>query len=90
MNFDAVLSSPAARVVGPPIVAGIGVGLVLLIPAATALRRVFRDAPVPLHPTDPLTYAVVVITLGAVAVVTMLVPARRASAAQPSEALRTE
>ena len=74
----------------PPIVAGIGVGLVLLIPAATALRRVFRDAPVPLHPTDPLTYAVVVITLGAVAVVTMLVPARRASAAQPSEALRTE
>jgi ABC-type lipoprotein release transport system permease subunit len=43
-----------------------------------------------LHPTDPLTYAVVVIALGAVALVTMLVPARRASAVPPSEALRTE
>jgi predicted permease len=74
----------------PPIVAGIAVGLVLLIPAAVALARLFRDAPVPLHPTDPVTYAVVVITLGAVALITVLVPARQASAVPPSEALRTE
>jgi hypothetical protein len=74
----------------PPVVAGIAIGLVLLIPAGIALTRVFRYTPVPLHPTDPLTYAVVVIALAAVSLVTMLVPARRASAVQPSEALRTE
>ena len=74
----------------PPIASGIAVGLVLLIPAAIALTRVFRYTPVPLHPADPLTYAVAVIALAAVAFVTMLVPARRASAVPPSQALRTE
>jgi predicted permease len=80
-----VLSSSA-----PPIAFGIVAGLVLLVPATIALTRVFRYTPVPLHPADPLQYAVVAVTLALVAFVTMLVPARRASGVPPSVALRTE
>jgi predicted permease len=80
-----VLSSSA-----PPIAFGIATGLVLLIPATIALTRVFRYTPVPLHPTDPIPYAVVALTLALVAFGTMLVPARRASGVPPSVALRTE
>jgi predicted permease len=80
-----VLSSSA-----PPIATGIVAGLVLLVPAAIALKRVFRDAPVPFHPTDPIPYAIVAIALALVAFATMLVPAKRASGVPPSEALRTE
>jgi hypothetical protein len=80
-----VLSSSA-----PPIAAGIVAGLVLLVPAAIALTRVFQNAPVPLHPADPIPYAVVAVTLALVAFVTMLVPARRAAGVSPSVALRTE
>jgi predicted permease len=74
----------------PPIGIGIVVGLLLLVPGVIALMRIFRYAPVPLHPVDPATYALVVVVLSAVAFLTMLVPARRASAVPPSEALRTE
>jgi putative ABC transport system permease protein len=80
-----VLSSSA-----PPIATGIAAGLVLLVPAAIALTRVFANAPVPLHPTDPVPYAGVAVLLALVAFATILVPAKRASGVPPSEALRTE
>jgi putative ABC transport system permease protein len=80
-----VLSSGA-----PPIVAGIGAGLVLIVPAAIGLTRVFRYTPVSLHADDPIPYLLVAISFAAIAVLTMLGPARRASAVQPSVALRTE
>ncbi len=80
-----VLSSSA-----PPVAAGIAVGLVLLVPAAIALTRVFRYTPVPLHPADPVPYAAVAVTLALVAFVTMLVPAKRAADVSPAEALRTD
>jgi putative ABC transport system permease protein len=74
----------------PPVAIGIGAGLVLVIPAAIALARVFEYTPVPLHAGDPAPYAIVAIVLTLVAFVTMLVPARRACAVPPSVALRTE
>jgi ABC-type antimicrobial peptide transport system permease subunit len=69
---------------------GIGVGLVLIVPAAIALTRVFQYTPVPLHAADPLPYLLVATSLALVAAATMLVPARRASAVAPSAALTTE
>jgi len=80
-----VLSSGA-----PPIAIGIGAGLVLVIPAAIALTRLFRYAPVPLRAGDPVPYLFVAVTMALVAALTMLLPARRASAIPPSTALRTE
>jgi macrolide transport system ATP-binding/permease protein len=74
----------------PPIAMGIGLGFVLVVPAAIALSRVFQYTPVPLHVGDPVPYAAVAIGLAAVALATMIVPARRASAVPPSSALRTE
>ena len=80
-----VLSSAIA-----PIVAGLGAGVVLLVPGLIALTRVFRFAPVPLHAFDPGPYLMVVAGLVAVSLGTMMIPARRASAVSPSDALRTE
>ncbi len=74
----------------PPVAAGLAVGLVLLVPAVIALTRVFRFTPVPLHAADPVPYLMVVAGLVAVSLVTMMIPARRASTIPPSEALRTE
>ncbi|HEX4565415.1 MAG TPA: ABC transporter permease [Vicinamibacterales bacterium] len=74
----------------PPIAMGIGAGLVLVVPAAIALTRVFQYTPVPLRAGDPLPYLLVAASLAVVAAATMLVPARRASAVTPSAALRTE
>jgi len=80
-----VLSSGA-----PPIAFGIAAGLVLTVPAAIALTRVFQYAPVSLRVGDPLLYVFVALSLALVAALTMFVPARRASAVAPTEALRTE
>ncbi|HEX4568614.1 MAG TPA: FtsX-like permease family protein [Vicinamibacterales bacterium] len=74
----------------PPVVAGLGVGVVLLVPAVIALTRLFRFIPVPLHPADPVPYLAVVAGLVVVSLVTMMIPARRASAVPPSEALRID
>jgi hypothetical protein len=74
----------------PPIAAGILAGLVLIVPAAIALTRVFENAPVPFHPLDPIPYAAVAVALAFVAFVTMMIPAKRAAGVSPSVALRTE
>jgi predicted permease len=74
----------------PPVVAGLGVGFVLLVPALIALTRVFRFTPVPLHTSDPVPYLIVLSGLVVVSVVTMMIPARRASTVPPSEALRID
>ncbi|HEX6465593.1 MAG TPA: ABC transporter permease [Vicinamibacterales bacterium] len=74
----------------PPIAAGIVGGLVLLVPAAIALTRLFQNAPVPFHPLDPVPNAVVAAALALIAFATMLVPAKRATGVSPSVALRTD
>ncbi|MGH9411624.1 MAG: ABC transporter permease, partial [Vicinamibacterales bacterium] len=56
----------------PPIAAGVAGGLLLTIPGAIALTRLFRYTPVPLRVADPLPYAAVAIGLFAVSLATML------------------
>lgn len=73
-----------------PIVAGVCAGLVLVIPGAIALSRIFRFTPIPLRVGDPVPYGLVAVGLVAVTLGTMLIPARRAAGTAPSEALRTE
>src|SRR2546426_2221654 len=65
--------------------AGVVIGLIV----ASALRRYLSDLLFEVKPTDPLTFAVIPLVLGAVALFACWLPARRASRVDPMEALRT-
>jgi ABC-type lipoprotein release transport system permease subunit len=49
-----------------------------------------RLTPVPIEARDPLTFAMVVVLLGSIAVLAMMKPALRAAALDPARALRDE
>jgi putative ABC transport system permease protein len=68
------------------IVVGLVVGLSASIVATRALASLLYGV----EPTDPLTLGAVVALLGGVALLASYVPARRASAADPLESLRSE
>ena len=70
------------------LLSGAGVGLGLLV--AALLSRVMRSLLYGVGAVDPLTYAVVAVSLVAVAVLASLIPAVRAAGVDPSRALRTE
>jgi putative ABC transport system permease protein len=63
---------------------GLAIGVVL----ALALNRTLASLLFDITPTDPLTFGVVVILLGLVALAATVVPARRAARIAPVEALR--
>jgi putative ABC transport system permease protein len=63
-------------------------GLVIGVLLATALSRTLTTLLYQTTGTDPLTFAAVVLILGAVALLASYVPARRASRIAPVEALR--
>jgi ABC-type lipoprotein release transport system permease subunit len=65
-------------------VAGIAVGLA----GATAVTRLISGLLFELQPTDPMTYAFVAIMLLVLAGVACFIPATRALAIEPVEALR--
>jgi len=65
---------------------GIGLGLI----AAIGLTRVMISMLVGVRPTDPITYASVVAVFFAIAAFASWIPARRASALDPTKALREE
>jgi putative ABC transport system permease protein len=65
---------------------GLGIGVAL----ALALSRTLTSLLYETAGTDPLTFAAVVATLGAVAIAASYFPARRASRIPPVEALRTQ
>jgi predicted permease len=67
-----------------------GVGVVLGLVAAAGLAQLMKSLLFGISPTDPVTYALVVGLLGAVAMVASYLPARRAAAVDPVEALRAE
>ncbi|MGH7646723.1 MAG: ABC transporter permease [Gemmatimonadaceae bacterium] len=70
----------------PMVCAGVAVGLI----AAFALARLARSMLYEIGPNDPATFVGVALTLGLVAVVAALVPARRAARVDPVIAIRNE
>lgn len=68
--------------------AGIGVAIGLM--AAFGLMRLMSSLLFEVSPVDPLTYVVVSLTLVAATVLACYVPALRATAVDPTEALRSE
>ena len=67
-----------------------GVGVAIGLGSAVALMRLMKSLLFGISPLDPLTYAAVPVVLVAAAVLASYLPARRASAVDPMEALRAE
>ena len=65
---------------------GLAIGLLLAIAMAAGMASVLYQV----EPWDPVTFVGIPLLLLAVAVFACLVPARRAAAVEPSEALRGE
>jgi len=73
-----------------PVVAGIIVGLVVAFGFSSGVVRVFRQAPIPLSSTSPVTYGVVALAQTLAALTAMTGHARRAARIEPLTALREE
>ncbi|HEY2856301.1 MAG TPA: ABC transporter permease [Gemmatimonadaceae bacterium] len=67
-----------------------GIGAVIGLAGAVAVTRVLRTFLFDLTPDDPVTYLVVIVLLGAAALLASWIPARRASRVDPVVALRAE
>jgi ABC-type antimicrobial peptide transport system permease subunit len=65
-------------------------GLVVGVVAALLLTRVLHTLLQGVTPTDPLTFAAVVVVTGVVAVLASVIPARRAARIDPNVALRAD
>jgi ABC-type antimicrobial peptide transport system permease subunit len=68
----------------------VGVGVVIGLLGAFAGARVLRAFLFDLTPSDPVTYAAIIVVLGVTAVLASWVPALRASRVDPVIALRAE
>ena len=66
------------------------IGLVIGVPISLASTRLLRSQLFGVQPADPLSYVVVSLLLGMVALAACYVPARRAAAVDPMQALRQE
>jgi putative ABC transport system permease protein len=93
MSVRIALGAPRASVVGLvlrqesiPVVVGIAVG----VAGAIAVGRAMRGLLFHIEPGDPVTFIAMPALLAAVALVACVVPARRALAVDPANALRAE
>ena len=68
----------------------VAVGVVIGLVAALALTRVFRSLLFDVEPTDPVTFAAIIVPIALAALAASWVPARRAAKVAPIEALRSE
>ena len=68
----------------------VGVGVVIGLLGAFAGARVLRAFLFDLTPSDPVTYAAIIVVLGVTAVLASWVPALRASRVDPVGALRAD
>jgi putative ABC transport system permease protein len=67
-----------------------GIGIVVAIPCSVMLGKLLRSQLFGVSTADPLTLGAVVLLIAAVALVAGIVPARRATAVDPTTALRAE
>jgi ABC-type antimicrobial peptide transport system permease subunit len=67
-----------------------GVGVAIGVGAATVLTRLMSTLLYGITPLDPLTYVIVPVILSIATVLASYLPARRAAAVDPVEALRSE
>jgi ABC-type antimicrobial peptide transport system permease subunit len=67
-----------------------GVGMAIGLGAAAALMRLMRTLLFGISPLDPVTFVAVPVTLLAAAALASYLPARRTTAVDPVEALRSE
>jgi predicted permease len=67
-----------------------GIGIAIGLAAAAGLMRLMKSLLFGVSPLDPFTYVSVLIVLAASAVLASYLPARRAAAVNPVEALRAE
>src|SRR5688572_14356820 len=67
-----------------------GLGLLIGLVGAYFLTRAMTTMLVGVQPTDPVTYATIVALFLAIAVISCYIPARRAAALDPSNALRSD
>ena len=67
-----------------------GIGIAIGLTAAAGLMRLMKSLLFGVSPLDPFTYVSVLIVLAASAVLASYLPARRAAAVNPVEALRAE
>ncbi|MBV9303777.1 MAG: ABC transporter permease [Acidobacteriaceae bacterium] len=68
----------------------VGIGVTIGLSIAIALTRLMKSLLFGISPLDPLTYAAVALILAAATVIASYLPARRAAAVDPVEALRAE
>ena len=67
-----------------------GVGVAIGLGAAFGMTRLMSSLLFEISPADPLTYAMVLLTLAAATLLASSLPALRATAIDPIEALRSE
>jgi ABC-type antimicrobial peptide transport system permease subunit len=65
-------------------------GIVIGLAGAFAITRVMASLLVGVNPTDPVTFAAIVILFGLIALTASWIPARRASRLDPIAAIREE
>jgi putative ABC transport system permease protein len=89
MALGADRANVVRMVIGEGVVLA-GIGLVLGVVAALALTRVLGTFLFDITPSDPITYAGLVVVLGVTALMAAWIPARRAARVDPVEALKGE
>jgi ABC-type antimicrobial peptide transport system permease subunit len=67
-----------------------GIGIAVAIPCSVLLSRLLKSQLFGVSTADPLTLGAVVMLIAVVALVAAIVPARRATAVDPTTALRAE
>jgi len=89
MAFGAPRGSIFGLVIGRGLLLS-GAGIVIGLGIALWLTRVMRSMLVGVQATDPLTFVVISLVFGGLAVIACWIPARRAAALDPAGALRDE